>query len=348
MQTPQISIIVPCYNVEKYIDQCVDSLVHQSLKTIEIILVDDCSPDSVPAKCDSWAQKDARIRVIHRTENGGLGESRNTGLNAATGEYVAFLDSDDFVKKDMYSRLYNCAIENGSDVCYCGYSYYDGDKIIPQNENFDDVCVWKGRKEVDRFMFDMLGMPTTYPRDGRMNMCVWRAIYSRKIIIEKNVRFVSERKYASEDIHFHASFLPYAQNVCLISDYLHLYRYNPNSISNSYPDWKRNALLNSNLQIKEEFSKFYTVEQYWTSYQRLCFRNLKAIVIRENLANVTFTTKRKKLYGVITDRCFDDLFDGSFKYFRLPLFQIAIFLFAKYRFTSGLIFLYSVKNAIKH
>ena len=105
-RTPKVSIIVPCYGVEKYLDRCLNSLVSQTLQDIEIILVDDKSPDNVPIMCDEWARKDNRIKVIHKEVNEGLGYARNTGLKYVEGEYVAFVDSDDYVDTDMYRKLY--------------------------------------------------------------------------------------------------------------------------------------------------------------------------------------------------------------------------------------------------
>ena len=105
---PKISIIVPIYNVEKYLDRCVRSLCNQTLQDIEIILVDDQSPDDCPRMCDEYAKQDSRIIVIHK-KNGGLGYARNSGMKVATGEYVAFVDSDDYVDLDMFESMYNSA-----------------------------------------------------------------------------------------------------------------------------------------------------------------------------------------------------------------------------------------------
>ena len=102
---PKVSVIVPCYGVEKYLDRCMESLVNQTLRDIEIIMVDDVSPDRVPEMCDEWANRDPRVKVIHKEVNGGLGYARNTGLDLAEGEYVAFIDSDDYVDKEMFERL---------------------------------------------------------------------------------------------------------------------------------------------------------------------------------------------------------------------------------------------------
>ena len=103
MNNPKISIIVPVYNVETYLQCCVDSLLHQTLKEIEIILVDDGSPDNSPAMCDEFAKHDDRVKVIHK-KNEGQGYARNSGLEIAAGEYIAFVDSDDYVELNAYEN----------------------------------------------------------------------------------------------------------------------------------------------------------------------------------------------------------------------------------------------------
>ena len=121
----KISIIVPCYGVEKYLDQCLDSLVSQTFKDIEIILVDDVSPDRVPEMCDMWCKKDSRIKVIHKKENGGLGYACNSGIDIATGEFIAFCDSDDWVSPDMYKKMYETAISQSCDAVITGLKRVD-------------------------------------------------------------------------------------------------------------------------------------------------------------------------------------------------------------------------------
>ena len=110
-----ISIIVPVYQVEPYLNRCVRSLLEQTYTDVEIILVDDGSPDGCPTLCDAWAGKDARVRVIHKP-NGGLSDARNAGLTVARGEEIAFVDSDDWVDPDMLERLYNQMEETGADL----------------------------------------------------------------------------------------------------------------------------------------------------------------------------------------------------------------------------------------
>ena len=114
---PLVSIVVPIYNVEKYLDRCIKSLTQQTLKDIEIILVDDESPDKCPQLCDEYASLDSRIKVIHK-KNGGLGLARNSGMQVATGEYITFVDSDDFVALETYEKLYTIAKSKDLDICY--------------------------------------------------------------------------------------------------------------------------------------------------------------------------------------------------------------------------------------
>ena len=119
MEKSLISIIVPVYKVEKYLNRCVQSIVDQTYQNLEIILVDDGSPDNCPAMCDRWAESDPRIKVIHKT-NGGLSDARNAGMAAAAGELIGFLDSDDWISPDMYQLLYNDMCHNCSDISCCG------------------------------------------------------------------------------------------------------------------------------------------------------------------------------------------------------------------------------------
>ena len=124
----KISIVVPIYNVEKYLCRCIDSIINQTIKDIEVILVDDGSTDSCPKICDQYAQKDIRIRVIHKS-NGGLSSARNEGIKVAQGQYIGFVDSDDYVNINMYEKLYNQAIEKGADIVQCHFKkvYEDED-----------------------------------------------------------------------------------------------------------------------------------------------------------------------------------------------------------------------------
>lgn len=133
MPSPKISVIVPVYKVEKYLNKCVDSIVKQTFTDTEIILVDDGSPDNCGKMCDDWSQRDSRIRVIHK-ENGGLSDARNRGIQESSGEYIIFIDSDDFIEPKMLEVLYGLATENDADVSVCGIFNCYKSKKTPQCE----------------------------------------------------------------------------------------------------------------------------------------------------------------------------------------------------------------------
>ena len=123
-EKPLLSIIVPVYDVERYLPKCIDSILAQTFTDFELILVDDGSPDSCPALCDAAAAKDARIRVIHQ-KNGGLSAARNAGLDAARGAWIGFVDSDDYIAPEMYEAMYHAVQSTGADLALCDYVKVD-------------------------------------------------------------------------------------------------------------------------------------------------------------------------------------------------------------------------------
>lgn len=125
---PKISVIVPVYKVESYLDRCVESILAQTFEDFELILVDDGSPDNCPALCDAWAEKDSRIKVIHK-ENGGLSDARNVGFEASAGEWITFIDSDDYVHPAMLQALYGAVAEHGVQVSACGFVKTQGEPL---------------------------------------------------------------------------------------------------------------------------------------------------------------------------------------------------------------------------
>ena len=183
---PKISVIVPVYKTEGLLDRCVESIVGQTYKNLEIILVDDGSPDNCPAMCDGWAEKDSRIRVIHK-ENGGVSSARNAALDIATGDYIGFVDSDDWIEPEMYLSLIQKISESGKNIALC--SYY---AVEISGERYECRCV--ADKEVldkeDYFRFIVLGGDGGY---------IWNRLYRADIV--KEVRFDEDIWY-SEDLLF--------------------------------------------------------------------------------------------------------------------------------------------------
>ncbi len=230
---PYVSIIVPVYNVEKYIHICIDSLINQSLKNIEIILIDDESSDSCGYICDEYKKQDNRIKVIHK-KNEGLGMARNSGLKIAQGEYIAFVDSDDFVSCHMYEILYLKCKECNADTCICGYKHYITDKKIIYEKLPVNNDRYENDEIIDNILINMIGSEPHYPKDDFIGMSVWKGIYSAELIKKNNLKFVSERKYISEDIIFQIDYFKYSKCTALISQCLYYYRNNNKSLTKTY------------------------------------------------------------------------------------------------------------------
>ncbi len=163
-----ISIIVPAYNVEKYLDRCVESIVQQTYKNLEIILVDDGSPDNCPQMCDLWVEKDKRIKVIHK-QNGGLSDARNAGLALAKGEYIAFVDSDDWIEKQFIEIIFSMIKSNDCSVAGCNYR--KAHEKLP--DAIDKECT------VKKFESQEI-MPAVI--DEVIKQVVWNKIYEKDLI----------------------------------------------------------------------------------------------------------------------------------------------------------------------
>lgn len=229
MKYPKVSIILPIYNVEKYLDRCMDSLLNQTLKDIEIIMVDDGSPDNCPQMCDEYAKKDSRVKVVHK-KNGGLGFARNSGLDIANGEYVAFVDSDDYVGFDMYKTLYDRAEADKCDAVFCGFRTEVRENKWMYSDEVDADKLWKG-KDVQQFMLNMIASGAGVKAERLYQMSVWHSIYKRSLIDENHLRFVSEREVASEDIPFQVDFLSKANTVAYVSKTFYSYCLNGTSLT---------------------------------------------------------------------------------------------------------------------
>lgn len=228
-----VSVIIPVYKVEAYLERCVKSVIKQTLQKIEIILVDDGSPDHCPEMCDTYAKQDNRIQVIHQ-KNAGLGMARNTGLNVAKGKYIAFVDSDDFLPLDALEKLYNTAIKNSADTILAGYYRKNEQKIMNCPLPFRNVC-FEGKKDIlENILTNMLGSPTEYHDDIMLKRAVWASLYSRDLIEKHHIRFCSEREFISEDLIFDLEYYPVANKVVLAEEFAYYYCVNGTSLTLSY------------------------------------------------------------------------------------------------------------------
>ena len=225
-----VSIIVPMYKVEKYVERCLDSLINQTFQDIEIICVDDGSPDKSGEIAERYATLDKRIKVIHK-ENAGLGMARNTGICGATGKYVAFVDSDDYLEKTTIQALIDGATQFNADTVIGGYSRNSNGKIQIIDNPIAGKKFFKETIVTD-VLARMVG-PNSEKNDT-INMAAWRVLYSLDIIQKNNLRYPSEREFISEDIIFDINYYSKAECVCGVSNSGYVYCQNAGSLTEKY------------------------------------------------------------------------------------------------------------------
>lgn len=224
---PLVSVVIPIYNVEKYLDRCVSSVVNQTYRNLEIILVDDGSMDHCPAMCDAWARRDGRIKVIHK-KNAGLGMARNSGLEVANGKYVCFFDSDDYVDGTAVEKCVNSAEEHQADVVIFGICVVCDDEKMASKKVGGDRCVFRDGEVMEILLPGLF----TYRYGVGVSSC--GRMYRRSVLEENRLRFHSERELISEDAFFALEFYSKANTAIIVPENLYFYCYRPVSLSRQY------------------------------------------------------------------------------------------------------------------
>lgn len=262
---PRISIIVPCYNVEKYLEQCLDSLIGQTMQDIEIIPVDDGSPDGSGAICDRYAQKDSRVKPIHKA-NGGVSAARNDGLLAATGDYVFFCDGDDWMPLDACENLWAEAQRTGADVVFGDISRAWSEREEYMRLFGRPFCT-KDTKLLRKliqtnFYYTYRPMaPETDAADG----CYggpWNKIVKREMLLDSGIRFDMRVKGIYDDVLYSAYVLAEAKKVAYIGKSVYMYRQVETSMTHVF---KKNILeINESIfKCWEEFLERYDSKGTW-------------------------------------------------------------------------------------
>lgn len=211
----KISVIVPVYCVKKYLSRCIESIIRQSYDNLEIILVDDGSPDECGEICDKYAQQDSRIRVIHK-KNGGLSDARNSGIDISNGEWIAFVDSDDCVAQDFIEVLYNNAVATGCLVSQCNYERFG--ETIPNNNV---------KRECEYVIIDSHDL--LHEIDCAKNTAAWNKLYRADLF--EDIRFPKGKIH--EDVATTFKLFVRAKKVCITQEKMYYYYVNTDSITTS-------------------------------------------------------------------------------------------------------------------
>ncbi len=286
-----VSVVVPVYNVENFLDRCVKSIVEQTYGNLEIILVDDGSKDVSAEICDKWAQKDARITVIHK-DNAGAGFARNSGIDAANGKYILFVDSDDYIALQTVEKCVAELEKTKADFVMFGRFNVDGEGNITEMPMVDSQLFFEG----DQVLNDILPGLFTYERGSGISTCC--KMYDLELIKSTGIRYRSEREILSEDAFFNLELFRYIKTVAIIPESFYYYYKNENSLSRSYrkdlPELNA-AFLKAGLVLCEESDYPQRVCDYIKArYHIYAFGGMKQIEAGDFSEN----EKKKLLYGI--------------------------------------------------
>lgn len=289
---PKVSVIIPVYNIEKYLRECLDSVCNQTLEEIQILVIDDGSTDGSAAICQEYAAKyPGKLEYFHK-ENGGSASARNMGLDHATGEYIGFIDSDDWVEPDMYEKMYRTAIDHDVDMVFCrtfedecpgAYEY-----IFPRPGRFtlDDM-----KKEIFPYL-----LPSVTPKGNFRNLrwCNWLRICKRSIIESHNIRFYDKSRRC-EDLGFSVACTIHSNSYYYLNECLYHNRPNAASKSRNYSKdmWTSiRALMQYIQEITSECAEYdfeYSVN--------ICIFYFCTMVIRNEMR---LADKQKRLHLIQT------------------------------------------------
>lgn len=293
-----ISIIVPIYKVEKYIKRCVDSILNQTFNDFELILVNDGSPDNCGQICDNYAILDNRVKVIHK-KNGGLADARNAGLDLAEGEYIGFVDADDYVEDDMYEKLVNMCIKKNADISVCG-RYDVNESSISTRFQLDHVEVWNSE-------------------EATVNLLTWNNIDSSACDKLYNKRIFNDIRFPlgryNEDIFVMTDLLNKANKIVHIGECKYYYCHRQDSITTESFNEKsldmveasEKVLINVSIlypTLKKQAESFYyknvlytlstinnknlkrTYRDHYNSLQRIIFSNISNIILNKHISTL--------------------------------------------------------------
>lgn len=266
-----LSVILPIYKVENYIEQCVKSIVQQTYENLEIILVDDGSPDKCPEICDTWAQKDDRIKVIHK-ENGGLSDARNAGLKMAVGQYIAFIDSDDWVDVNMFEKAMQALEEHHADIAAVNvyYAYEDGRKEVRNPEV--QKLVYSNPEAMQKLLEESVFQQT-----------VWNKVYRRSVI--QDIEFPKGK--LNEDEYWSYRAFANAGKVVYLNEALYYYRQREGSIMSAF-NLRRLDGLEARMQrlayLKEHYPTLITGEKLRLC--KVCIYFYQCVLKMENVSEI--------------------------------------------------------------
>lgn len=336
---PKVSIIVPIYNVDNYLRRCLDSLLNQSLKEIEVIAVNDGSTDRSYEILLDYQKSDKRLKVINKN-NGGVSSARNTGLEQVTGEYIGFVDPDDWIEKQMYEELYKTAQVEEADVVMCSYIREFGSHSKKKQFHMPEQVKFTGDEVHKKVLRRLIGPLSDEIRNPELLDAwgtVWSKLYNANLILENEITFTDLHEIGTnEDSLFNIEVMYYTQNFVFINKYLyHYWRENSTSLTSNY----KPNLLSQWEYLFNKLSTFIEEKKLGQDYRqalsnRICLNTLGLGLNELFEQNQQASIKVKKIKKILHHQQIRSSFT-NLDLSQFPLVWRVFYFFAKSRFVAG-------------
>lgn len=307
-----ISVIIPVYNVEKYLRRCLESIINQTYMNLEIIIVNDGSLDSSLQICKEYQSVDKRIIIIDKV-NEGVSVARNTGINAASGKYIAFVDPDDWIEFNMYQNMYNTIEKHKCNIAFC--NYYKDSKYSSSIKLLNIKKDVLGKLDIiNELIGNMIGIEDILPRYRYVMGCVWRCLYLKEFLDNNNLRFTPGITIM-EDLIFNIEALIYTDKVCIDQGIYYHYVKNKKSVLHSYNEkmWQDQIMV---YNILEKLLKDADLDEYMRNRLDLRYIAMAACAFGNEvyMSDANLKGKIEAAKYIIKDSNFKDVLNRAKKY----------------------------------
>lgn len=338
MGYPKISIIIPVYNTEEYLEKCLDSVLNQTFKDIEIICINDGSPDNSGQLLKRYSEKDERIIILNQ-QNTGLSDARNNALNLVNSDYLMYVDSDDWIELDTCEIAYQAVIEEQADIILWSYVREFSNNSLPKNifqKNKEVFNQEDSASKLHRRMFGLLGKEMKQPENADAIVTAWGKLYKTEIIKNNQIKFISTKIIGTEDALFNIYYFGYVnKSVCLNGNLYHYRKDNEFSLTSLYKE-----RLFMQCQMKYDLMESYLTEYSLGIEYKKALNNRIAMSLLELGLNMVESEKKvvkkiNELKKILSQERYKNAYQ-QMDLFYLPIHWKLFYSFAKFNFATGI------------
>lgn len=318
------TVVIPIYNVEKYLDRCINSVINQTYQNLEIILVDDGSPDRCPQMCEEWSRKDSRIKVIHK-ENAGLGMARNTGIENANGEYLFFVDSDDYIALETVEKVLHIAERTNAELIMYGPKIVDGNGNVKKTLTpYSEKEYYEGEEICNTLLADMITPIHGVSKIGNIFMSFCNSAFKFSLIERSGFRLVSEREFISEDIYSFLCLMRDVQSAAVIPEAFYYYCENGNSLSRSYHRDRYDRLKAFYTACMKKCVELGYSQEIQNRFPHLHMNNVISALKQIIKSNLSDDEKKKSVKEIVEDDQLQQIVHGMNLRYEKPMRRLLL------------------------